>query len=235
MLVKSSMAFIAGWGFKSSLLRESSFYLKGSFLIDLPNLEELTLEKVTYNLSYSIPDDTTLIGWSLGGLIAILLAAQFPQKVKKLILLSSSPRFIQGEGWSGISLEEVNKFINLAERNFSGLFNYFLVMVNYPNKVLHYKDLLTKNSLNFEKHHDFLCNYLKILFESDVREAYKRIKIPLFYILGERDVIIKSKPEELYDLNPSAIIHVIPKAGHLAFLTHEKNFYTQLLKFINHV
>lgn len=235
MLVQSSMAFIGGWGFKSALLRESSLYLKGSFLIDLPNLEKLTLEKVSYNLSYLLPNNITLIGWSLGGLIAILLAAQFPKKVKKLILFSTSPCFIQTKGWSGISLVEANKFINLAEKNFNSLFNYFLSIVNYPNKILYYKDLLNKNSLNFEKYRNVLCKYLKILFESDLREAYKNIKIPLFYLLGEQDVIIKSQSQELYDLNPSAIIHLIPEAGHLAFLTHENHFYTRLLKFMNYV
>ena len=97
MLTKSSMAFISGWGLKSSLFKESSLYFRGSLLIDLPDIEELTLERVVHNLSYLIPDDTTVIGWSFGGLIGILLAALFPKKVKKLILLSSSPRFIQRE------------------------------------------------------------------------------------------------------------------------------------------
>ena len=228
------MAFISGWGFKSSLFKESSLYLRESLLIDLPNIEELTLERVACNLSYLIPDDTIVIGWSFGGLVGILLAAKFPKKVKKLVLLSSSPRFIQRGEWSGISLAEANKFISLAKRSFADLFNYFLALVNYPNRTVYYKRLLIKNSLNFFEHHDVLLKYLKILFGSDVREAYKRIKIPLFHVFGEQDPIIQLNPEALYDLNPQAVIHVIPESGHLAFLIHEKNYYNQLANFINH-
>ncbi|MFW0056767.1 MAG: alpha/beta fold hydrolase [Coxiella endosymbiont of Dermacentor silvarum] len=234
MLTKSSMAFISGWGLKSSLFKESSLYFRGSLLIDLPDIEELTLERVVHNLSYLIPDDTTVIGWSFGGLIGILLATLFPKKVKKLILLSSSPRFIQRGRWPGISLSEANKFINLAKRSFSNLFNYFLALVNYPNRTVYYKRLLINNSINFSEYHDLLLKYLKILFESDVREAYKRIKIPLFHVFGEQDPIIQLNPKALYNLNPSAVIHVIPESGHLAFLIHEKSYYNQLTNFINH-
>ena len=234
MLTKSLMAFISGWGFKSSILKESSLYLKESFLIDLPNIKELTLEGVAYNLSRSIPDDTIIIGWSLGGLIGIILATYFPKKVKKLVLLSSSPLFIQREGWSGISLAEANEFINLAEKSFANLFTYFLALVNYPNKTVRYKHLLRENSLNILEHHDLLLKYLKILFLSDIREEYKRIKIPLFHVFGGQDLIVRLNPKELYNLNPQAIIHIIPKSGHLAFLTHEKSYYNQLIEFINH-
>ncbi|MFW0094928.1 MAG: alpha/beta fold hydrolase [Coxiella endosymbiont of Haemaphysalis qinghaiensis] len=235
MLTMSSMAFISGWGFKSALLRESSFYLKNSFLLDLPNLlEELTLDRVTYNLACLIPDDTMIIGWSLGGLVAIQLATQFPKKVKKLILLSSSPCFIQGKGWSGISSAKAEKFVDLSKRNFANLSNYFFTLVNYPNKTTYYKNLLRANSLNFLEQRDLLLKYLKILFGSDIRQAYKRIKIPLFHVFGGRDAIVRFNPNELYDLNPGAVIYVIPEAGHLAFLTHEKSYYNQLVKFIKY-
>lgn len=235
MLTVSSMAFISGWGFKSTLLRESSFYLKNSFLIDLPNLiEELTLDRVACNLACLIPNNTTIIGWSFGGLVAIQLATQFPKKVKKLILLSSSPCFIQREGWPGISSKEAEKFISLSKRNFSNLFNYFFALVNYPNKIVYYKTLLRANSINFLEQRDLLLKYLKILFRSDSRQAYKKIKIPLFHVFGGKDAIVRFNPNELYDLNPGAIIHVIPEAGHLAFLTHEKSYYNQLVTFINY-
>ena len=230
----TNMAFIPGWGFKASLLKESSLYLKESILIDLPNIEELTLETVTYHLSCSIPDNTIIVGWSLGGLIGILLAIHFPRKVNKLILLSSSPRFVQRKGWPGIPLAEANKFIKLAEKNFANLFTYFLALVNYPNRIVHYKRLLNENSINFLECHDLLLKYLKILFSSDIREDYKRIKIPLFHVFGEQDPIVRLNLKELYDLNPRAIIHIIPESGHLVFLTHETSYYNQLVEFIDH-
>lgn len=50
-------------------------------------LDALGLEKVT------------LLGWSLGGMIAQELAARFPQRIKRLILLATTPCFVATPDW----------------------------------------------------------------------------------------------------------------------------------------
>ncbi|WP_218939756.1 alpha/beta fold hydrolase [Coxiella endosymbiont of Amblyomma sculptum] len=228
------MAFISGWGFKSSLLKGSILYLREFLLIDLPDIKKLTLDKATRNVSHLIPNNTTVIGWSLGGVIGILLAAYFPKKVKKLVLLSSSPCFTQKQGWKGISSTEIRKFVDLAENDFVSLFNYFLALVNYPNKKIYYKRLLIDNSLNFLEHRDLLFRYLKILFRSDIREAYSKIQIPVFHVFGNQDPIVGLNLKKIRDLNPRVVVHIVPKSGHLSFLTHEKSYYNRLVEFISY-
>ncbi|AJC50610.1 alpha/beta fold hydrolase [Coxiella endosymbiont of Amblyomma americanum] len=233
MLTKSSIACIPGWGFKPSLLKDG-LCLKESILINLPDIKELTLNRVAQNVSYLIPNNTTIIGWSLGGLIGIMLAVYFPKKVKKLVLLSCSPRFTQKARWIGMSSVEVNKFIELAENNIVNLFDYFLTLVNYPNRATCYRHLLLSHSLNCLEHRKVLLRYLRILFKSDVRKIYKSITVPLFLVFGKQDPVVRLNLEKLYDLNPKAIMHAISGSGHLAFLTHKESYYSQLIEFINY-
>lgn len=232
MLNKSTIIFISGWGFKASVLEEVQYYSKKFILIDLPHLNELTLESIASYLAPRIPNNSVIIGWSLGGLIGIQLASQFPEKVKKLVLLSSSPYFSESGKWAGINKKDTNKFLSLAKKDIKKLFDYFLSLVNYPNKMANYKHLLSRNLIDFYEHKDYLINYLDILFKADGREMYSMIKIPLLHILGSRDAIVRVNPKALIHLNKQAKIHLISEAGHIAFLTHADKYCNQLIQFI---
>ncbi|MCB1887032.1 MAG: alpha/beta fold hydrolase [Rhodocyclaceae bacterium] len=52
-----------------------------------------------------------LCGWSLGGLLAIALAASRPQQVRRLVLIGTSPSFARRPGWShGLPDEDIAAF-----------------------------------------------------------------------------------------------------------------------------
>ncbi len=50
------------------------------------------------DIALRIPNRSVLLGWSMGGSLAILIALMFPQKVQGLILIGSAPHF--GSCWS---------------------------------------------------------------------------------------------------------------------------------------
>lgn len=233
MLRKPLTLFISGWGLKANLLKESSCYFGDLTLINLPHLNELKLDLIVRHLSMNIADGSTIIGWSLGGLIAIRLASLFPKKVRKLILLSSSPRFSQDKGWKGIGRNEAIKFLNLAKSDIKYLFDYFLFLVSYPDTAAYYKTLLIKNSVDWQINRNYLIKYLEILFKTDTRESYKSIKVPILYLIGEKDTIVRLNSKALVHLNHRTKIHSISKGGHIIFLSHEKECKEQLTQFIN--
>ncbi|ACJ18354.1 alpha/beta fold hydrolase [Coxiella burnetii] len=232
-MLSEPIVFISGWGFHASLLKENPYLEKKIILIDLPRLSELTLESVVNYLLPQIPDKSIILGWSLGGLIGIQLASQFPGKVKKLALISSSPRLAADANWPGINKKDVERFLILAKKDFNNLFDYFLSLVNYPNKDLAFKNQLIKNAVDFERDKNCLRNYLSILFETDLCEEYSCLKIPLFHLFGEKDAIYKVDSKALAGLNKHSEIHSLPKAGHLPFLTHAREFYDRLMRFVN--
>ena len=234
MLKKPLTLFISGWGFKADLLKESSCYFDEFTLINLPHLNELKLDVIVKHLSMDVvADGSTIIGWSLGGLIAIQLASLFPEKVKKLILLSSSPRFSQDKGWKGIRKNEAIKFLSLAKNDIEYLFDYFLFLVNYPNVMAHYRKLLINNSLDWRANRSYLIKYLEILFGADMRELYKSIRVPILHLIGEKDAIVQLNSEALIRLNSRTKIHLISKGGHMVFLSHGKECKEELTRFIN--
>ena len=232
-MLNQSIVFISGWGVRAHLMKETPYFNEKMILLDLPYLSEVTLESVSCHLLNKIPDQSIIVGWSLGGLVGIQLAYRFPKKVKKLALFSSSPCFEGDADWIGITKTESQKFLNLARKSFAKLFNYFLSLVNYPNTSSDYKNQLVKNAVPFQKYENCLINYLSILFKIDLRKEYSGLKIPLFQLVGEKDVISKIDLTKLVLLNHLTEICLLSRAGHLAFLTHAREVYNRLMYFFN--
>ncbi|MCC7463837.1 MAG: alpha/beta fold hydrolase [Gammaproteobacteria bacterium] len=46
-----------------------------------------------------LPERGALLGWSLGGQLALRIAARAPARIERLVLVASTPRFTAGEDW----------------------------------------------------------------------------------------------------------------------------------------
>ena len=83
-------------------------------LVELPghgnspwNDSDVTLQHWVENVLEVAPERATWCGWSLGGQVAQLAAMQEPDRVSALVLLSSTPRFVQGPGWQHAVQQQV--------------------------------------------------------------------------------------------------------------------------------
>ena len=231
-MLSKPIFFISGWGIRASILKENPYFIEEVILIDLPCLFELKLESIVDYLSFFISEKSVILGWSLGGLVGMQLAYKYPEKVKKLVLISSSPYFKSDISWIGISQKTSQKFLDQSKKEFNTLFDYFLSLVCYPNTNLSYKNKLIKNVIDFRNCKNCLISYLSIFFNSDLRKMYSSLRIPLFHLIGEKDAISKVDLKALMFLNPNIEIYSFPNAGHIFFLTHAREFYNQLIRFI---
>jgi pimeloyl-[acyl-carrier protein] methyl ester esterase len=59
-----------------------------------------TLQSWADDLAQALPDNATLLGWSLGGQVAMRAALDHPGKVARLILLASTPKFVAAGDWN---------------------------------------------------------------------------------------------------------------------------------------
>jgi len=66
-----------------------------------PQLDFSNLEAAAEQIA--VPD-SILIGWSMGGMAALLAAARFPKNVKKLVLISTTPKFVGEPCGSSLAL-----------------------------------------------------------------------------------------------------------------------------------
>jgi pimeloyl-[acyl-carrier protein] methyl ester esterase len=73
--------------------------------LDLPGhggrdaLADNTLQTWADDLARQLPDNTLVLGWSLGGQVAMRAALDHPHKIARLVLMASTPKFVATEDW----------------------------------------------------------------------------------------------------------------------------------------
>ncbi|MGB6976263.1 MAG: alpha/beta fold hydrolase [Gammaproteobacteria bacterium] len=216
------LVFLPGWGFQATIWDEliQALKVKNALSINLP--EEEKLDAIAERLNIQIPDQATLVGWSLGGLLATYFCYKFPKKCARLVLVSTTPKFIASDDWPGIAKTQALQFQKKAAENIEILMKNFLGIVQYPDRTLDLKSFLKKHLRPMPKAQQSLRNHLNLLFEVDCREHYQKLHIPVTHIFGDRDAIIPIALTQQFVL--PADIKIIPNAGHVPFLTHQKIF-----------
>lgn len=193
----SSLIFLPGWGFPASMWRNMSSLRKK----DYPSYR-LTFVELSEALSAeSFPANAVLVGWSLGGLIAIKHCLRHPRRYQKLILINSAPYF------SKFTV----RYKNLAENNFSHFKKMFLRWVCYPDSV---NPLLCEGQF---KNGDELLAQLSFLFETNYQAEFEKIDLPVLRIQGSSDAIVS------HDIWPDRANHTVKiiTGGHALPFTHE--------------
>lgn len=210
-----SIVFIPGYNFKASIWSSilSSLMDFDIHLLDFPNVSNFNIEKICEALADHIPDGSTLVGWSLGGLVSMHFSVIKPQKCKRLALVSSTPRFMEDTKWPGITEKQLNHATSI-----------FTQLVQYPNTSLSIRTYLKSHIGHSNNGH------LSLIKKLDARHIYPKISIPVLNIQGERDAIIPLNQMRYFSRFHKTI--VIPQAGHIPFLTHPHIFINELIKFI---
>ncbi len=219
---------IPGWGFSAGILKQGALADKTCFELDYFDFSDLSIEGIALELSKAIKQPSILIAWSMGGLFAIRIASLFPEKVKKLILLASQPRFIADTGYSGIEYPVMNFFIESAYQNFFRLKQQFINKVNFPIE----NDVAPFFLDGYSKQ---LKSLLKTLEIADLREDYRSLKTEILHIIGGRDAVLKQDEQSLRKINSNITVVRIADAGHCGFLTHALSYRCAIDRFISSV
>jgi pimeloyl-[acyl-carrier protein] methyl ester esterase len=168
--------------------------------IDFSNLQDAS-DKLAKDL---LGDNLTLAGWSMGGMLAILLAAKFPEKIKRLILISTTPKFT-GEP-CGISPAILHKLRKQIRREGISAFH----------------KLITE-----ERNHPGLENTpieqaereLDELERTDVCDLLPQIKTLTLIIHGDRDrICLPAAAEYLKSKIENSKLVMLPGIGHAPML-----------------
>ena len=108
----SPLVLLHGWSMSHAVFSELTGLLAGDFRLLIPDLpghgasdsvEPCSLKSFSQTLfswlnRIDIPY-FDLLGWSLGGQIALQLTADYRQSVRRLLLVSTTPRFCCGDDW----------------------------------------------------------------------------------------------------------------------------------------
>jgi pimeloyl-[acyl-carrier protein] methyl ester esterase len=187
------------------------------------------------SLTAVLPRGAILIGWSLGGQLALQLASQPTLGVRRLVLIASSARFAQTPEWPhALSTTTLHAFAAQLERDPERTLSDFLeLQVRGSADADAVRATLHQTS---QQHGapapEALRAGLALLEHNDLRELARSIDIPALLIAGQYDRVTPPQAAAaLAQLMPQAQLLQIPRAGHAPFLSHPNQVSEALLEF----
>ena len=240
------IVLLHGWGLHGGVWEETAAHLAKTFrvtCIDLPGYgrsdaipEAYTLQTLAEWIFSVAPQQAIWLGWSLGGMLAMQCAATHPERVTKLIVVASTPKFTRSADWShGISSEVLEQFAQELEHDAKKAIRRFLALQLRGSERAQ-ASLAALNQAVFR--HSLpamaaLRGGLNILRDADLRTHLARITSPALVIAGERDPLIPLQAGDYLAANlPNGKLFTLPKSGHAPFLSHPPEFLRALNEFL---
>ena len=183
-----------------------------------------TLRDLARAVSPHVPSGAAVLGWSLGGMVALELARARPADLAALVLIATTPCFLAREDWpAGMNSAVLDGFAAGLAGDYRRTISNFLALQTWGDE--HATQALRSLRANLDAHGEpdpyALAAGLGILREADLRADLATIAIPTLVIAGEHDRITPvAAGRELASRLPSARFIEIAKAGHAPFLSH---------------
>ncbi len=226
------LVFLHGWGQSQQIWwQQKDAFPEALFLNLAGHGGRAEADDWVLDVVQQLPDEpVTLLGWSLGGMVAMRLAHAYPERVASLILCNSSPSFCSRSDWQyGCDAALVHDFrqgIARAEAKTMGRF--FALMFHDVTMERRTYQTIARHAI--DKQHlvtsQTLLQGLKLLEHWDLRPILADIKQPTLVIHSSNDAVIPVEAGQYLAQNiAGARFENISDAGHAPFLTHPQHFH----------
>jgi len=223
-----SLVFLHGWGQSQKIWYAQKKQYPDACFLDLPGHGgRLNADACLQDVMQQCPKQQPfiLIGWSLGGMLAMRLAVQYPERIKALILVNSTPSFRQRDDWLyGSDTPTFTAFEQgLATQASKTMRRFFALMFQGENLARETYRHIAEQGI--DKQHPpssyALKQGLHILSAWDLRSILPYITQPTCVIHGQQDAVIPVQAGQYLAKHiPDADFFPIDKAAHAPFLTH---------------
>lgn len=221
------LVLLHGWGMNALVWEEMAAALAPRFRVhsvDLPGhggspaCTPCDLDTMTATLASALPPRATICGWSLGGQLAINWARTRPRQVERLVLIATTPRFVQAMEWvCGIDGAVLDDFAENLARDWRETLHRFNALqargdahARTVSRQLRER-LLTRG----EPVPAALAAGLDILRKTDLRAGLTHIAQPTLILHGARDNVVPvAAGEYLQRTLPCAMLDVFDDTAH---------------------
>ena len=239
------LVLLHGWGLNAEVWQHIVPRLGPHFrlhLVDLPGFGRsaaagpLTLMQMAQQLLPQLPERATLLGWSLGGLVASQLALLQPARVSALISVASSPCFTAQAEWPGIKPDTLTGFQQQLSDDFRRTVERFLALQtmgteNARQDARQLKEVVLSQPMPSVA---ALQSGLEILRQSDLRPALDALSVPFLRLYGALDGLVPRRIAGELDARwPGSPSVVMEKAAHAPFISHPEAFCRHVTQFIH--
>ena len=187
-------------------------------------------------VTQSAPENAVWLGWSLGGLVALQAALDFPEALQGLILVSTTPRFTTADDWScAMPPSLLQEFMAVLQRDYGNCVQRFLASQVRGGERARETLRRLRAALATRDQPDAgsLAAGLEILQHSDLRGGLHEIALPTLVMAGDYDRLTPPQAGAwLAAKVRGAHLLRFPKAAHAPFLSHPREFIAGLGDFL---
>jgi len=214
-------------------------------IVDIPGhgrsqpLERFDLPSLAGAIDAAVGADTplSLLGWSLGGQVALEWALMHPARVSRLVLVATTPSFVRREGWPhAVSTETLIRFGDELRVSYRLTLQRFLALQVQGSDdgratLAQLRERLFERG---EPSPATLAAAIDLLRHVDLRPTLSRVASPTLVVAGDRDALVPIEAtRELASALRNATHVTISGAAHAPFLSHRTAFLDAVLPFID--
>lgn len=243
--------FLHGWGLSGAVWSETLAALGDestqagtpALALDLPgygaapNVLPYAAESLADALAASIERPVNLVGWSMGGMVALALAARHPDKVMRLALVGTSPSFAARDGWPhGMAPAVLDEFARSLAVDYRATLLRFLSLQARGGEAAREVVARLRERLRAQAEPDpeVLAAGLELLRTVDLRDQVERVVCPTLVMHGAHDTLCAAAAGAWLAQNlPDARLALHAHASHAPFLSHPGWFVATLKDFLH--
>ncbi len=240
-----SLILLPGWGMEPSvwsLLHEELAARYQLYSVHWRDIRAISgfKERVIQLIEEHELESFSLLGWSLGSLVALDIAHSYPTQVTGLIIIGGTSRFTvdqsgqYGDGWSPRILERMKRQL---EKDMKNTLSSFYVSMFSPMEVEHgeldhFHQLIRKTFRGDEV--ESLLIGLDYLLHMDLRDKLEQIRAPLLLLHGEADDLcpVTASHYIFQRMKERAVLKTLPRTGHLPFRTQSQACLRWIVEFM---
>lgn len=231
------LVFLHGWGQSERIWFRQRHDFPDATFINLPGhggVADAAPEQWSQIVAEQLPDEpAVLVGWSLGGMLAMEVACRWPERCAAIALISSTPSFRQRDGWEhGCDQQVFSDFEQaVASQSPKTMSRFFALMMHGDNLSRSAYNTLAREAVNKQSPTTAagIKAGLELLSTIDLRAQLDALSMPTLIIHGKQDAIVPFAAScALADTLPNARLQTFEDCGHAPFLTQPEAFNTIL-------